>query len=282
VRIGKIRLILAAAVLAALTGWQAIHLFDDPYHVPTPRPGSLNDHDDDVPIITTLHEYALSHSDPDEVTGKSISFEFPRAIYSLSVNAQGGPQSRIGVSVDRATLGRINTAREIQELNISNVTKSNAYVLERLVARNLGAYIYTNRSNQYRGDYENIQEAIAERGVKPLAAFCGITWFRESDVDTFRRPGGNIASASPGSNFGYGADLIGYLDGPDVLPAQTAAFCNAELYYCEIYAPFEDWPMSFRLPRSELCEWQSELQRVRSFIAEHVVARTQRRSDEDQ
>lgn len=224
----------------------------------------------------------MSHSDPDEVTGKSISFEFPRAIYTLSVNAQGGPQSRIGVSVDRTTLDRINTAREVQELNISNVTESNAYVLERLVTRNLGAYIYTNRSDQYRGDYENMQKAVAERGVKPLAEFCGITWFRESDVDTFRRPGGSIASISPGPNFGYGADLIGYLDGPDVSPAQTATFCNAELYYCQIYAPFEDWPMSFRLPRSELCEWPSELERVRSFIGKHVVARTPHRSDESQ
>jgi hypothetical protein len=269
------------AILAAVAlAWYGYHLWETRHFVPVGLATSLNKTDDEVPVITTLHEY-LEWGNSDETTGKSVSFTFPRGHYTFGGNARGGPQLAIGVSVDRYTLDRIDTRVEFEKLKSPYMPKSNAYILERLGARNLGIRVYTNKSINFVGDYESIQEAVAERSVKPLASFCGMVWFLQHEVDDWRNSSNETApSAEPSPVFGYGAALIGYLEGSGIDSARTSLYCNAELAYCLFDAPFEDWTMSFRMPRASLCEWPTELARVQAYLAQHVSQRTSRRPAE--
>lgn len=269
--------LLGGAVAVAGLVWYAHHRWETRYSVPVDVPTVLNRHDDEVPVVTTLHEY-LDSGSSDETTGQSVSFSFPRSHYTFASNAYGGPQRRIGISVDRTTLHRINAKEEIEKLQNPYIGVSNAQVLARLGERNLDITVHSNKSRGLRGDYRRIQKAVDERGIKPIAAFCEMNWFLKSDVDGWTStPSQTIFSTTPGRSFGYGADLEGYLAAAEIRPEHTATFCNAELSYCMIFVPFENWAMSFRIPRANLCNWPSELARVRTYLAEHVTERTERR-----
>jgi hypothetical protein len=265
------------AVMAALA-WYANYQWNHRYDVPVGVPTSLNKYDDEIPVATTLHEYA-NWGSSDETTGRSISFSFPRSYYAFSSNARGGPQRYVAISIDRLTMDRVDTQREIAIGNL-NTIPTNAYVLESLGVRNFDISIYSNKSNRYQGNYRAIHEALSKGTTAPFAAFCGITWYLHRQVKPWlTEPNGIVPSNKEGPGFGLGAALSAALDGEYVDGEPATAYCNAGASYCEIYASFEDWPMSFRVPREDLCSWQLALTRARSFLDQHVIERTERRVD---
>ncbi len=256
--------------------WYAHYKWERRYFVPVGVPTSLNRYDDDTPVTTTLHEYA-DFGSSDETTGKSISFTFPRSLYTFASNARGGPQRRIGISIDRVTLDRVDTSAELQKLR-PTIPHSNAYVLANLHLRNLDIWIHTNQNHWFQSIYPRIERARSKRTIAPIASFCGLSWYLERDVrGRTNEANPKFPPTSPGPNFGYGADLLATIDGAFVGGEPASAYCNMEGGYCHIYASFEDWPLSFRILRGQLCEWPTELKRVRSFLENHVSGRTSRR-----
>lgn len=269
-----IGLCLAITVIAA--GLYGRHLWLTRHVVYVGVPTSINQYDDDQPVEATLHEYdRTSPVSSYQTTGRSISFSFARRLYTFRGNARGGPQRHIWISVDRMSLDGVDTEKEWPKLGHPYIPKSNAYVLLSM-SSHLQIKVFSNQSDS--GEDFAIKSALEEGQINPFARFCGVTWYLRREISPWMtEPSALVPSNAPGPNFGVGATVIGIVDEAETNGRSGSVSCNAGGGDCDIYGTFEDWQMSFSIERPKLCEWPSEQERIRAFLAGHVVKRTERR-----
>lgn len=264
------RLILLTAVIVGVTIGQQSYSQEVPVLF-DPVPNSQTD---DKPVVTTLFEYVSQESDA--MTGKSISFSFPRSYYGLAANADGGPQYRVNIRVDVDALSpivpreeEIESSRlpppEMKEklwelrdrdlaINVYSISKSIA-----LVQRDIAAY-----------------RAWKKGAPGPIAEICDLVLFDEQ-VD-LPQPDTSYTAPSNKNVFDSSLGLVGVLRAEMSEDALTAVSCARQSDVCIFQSPFRDWMKSFKLRRGDLCDWKQVSGAIDDLLTQHVVGQTPRRS----
>src|SRR5688572_107979 len=262
-------------VLGAISCWYGWHLWQTRFDVPVRMTGVQNVSTDDVLVDTQLHEY-LRNSDT--TTGRSITFRFPKSHYGWAENARGGPHVWISLSIDRQSFQPLNVLeREIRNRTdlqadqrrnaISGVRANDLNVRVYSPTKALPAVIVaTTIAKQYREEPEI-----------SIGTLCGWAVFvRKSGriVPPQKLPHGLTPEAAvTDENLG----VVGLREDEVGFKHATAFTCLAHVSSCTLQTSYDDWKMSFRLERSNLCMWQQTAQELREYLDAHVVSVTPRR-----
>lgn len=238
------------------------------------RPHSLGSIAWDVstrPVETTLHKYNRARSRY-TVTGESVTFRFPAAYYFWIANQKGGAQRRITLDVDRVDLGAIRPA--LNELRRPERFLTSRPEIADLEGRRTDIHVLSSLSA-----YDPTLRKIKRGELRALGeAYCGLDMYVE--VDTRQRDSSIAQSpTTPQYPFSKVSTFVSAERTINDRSANDFAFkakCdpNTRKGFCNVSSYLDVWPIEFKIQKDKLCDWRQETDRIRDFLARHIVRST--------
>ena len=217
---------------------------------------------DDTRVRTDLYPYRRSEGAESLryiTTGPPLSFVFPRSAYAAYANAEGGPQAKVRLHIDRETMRPIGAMiAETARRQPDWVQRS--YRGDGFVDRDLSIDVASN----YLG--HGFSDSV--RGTRNMAArqrrtkVCGFQlWVSPSYLPPPKQ-----------RNFVAGVDLMAHdYRGITDAAAPSLVVCTASSSICRISFGFHGREVIYSLPKPQLCDHPRMTGNVRRLLARHRV-----------